>query len=142
MKNEEIFKNWFEEVWNNHIEASIEKLLTKSCIVHGLLDDEGNEVIGPDKFKQMFRKFIASFPDIHVDVLQTINEGNRIAGLVAAKFTHSGASFEAFPGKLIEPSGKTIEFSGITIALMEDGKIKEAWNNSDFLSLYAKLGAF
>jgi len=142
MRNEEIFSQWFEEVWNNHNEASIDKLLAASCIGHGLMDEEGNEVIGPDKFKQMFRKFVDSFPDIHVDIHQTISEGNRIAGLVSAKFTHSGMSFEAFPGKSIEPSGKTISFSGVTIAHIEEGKITEAWNNFDFLSLYMQLGAF
>ena len=142
MKNEEIIRQWYDEVWNNKNEAYIDKILAKTCIAHGLTDEDGKEIIGPDKFKILFRKFIASFPDIHFKVLDTVNEGNKIAALAVARFTHSGSSFEAFPGKAIEPTGKVIELSGMTFTVIEDGQIQEAWNSFDFLTFYTQLGVF
>jgi len=141
MKNEEIITQWYDEVWNNKNEAFIDKILAPTCIAHGLMDEEGKEVVGPEKFKVLFRKFITSFPDIHLTVVDTVNEGDKIAARAIAQLSHSGTSFEAFPGKTIEPSGKAIEFSGMTITVIRDGQIQEAWNSFDFLGLYAQLGA-
>jgi predicted ester cyclase len=89
----------------------------------------------------LFRKFVSAFPDIHFSVLNTVSEENKIAALAVARFTHSGTSFEAFPGKTIEPTGKSIEIYGITIAVIDKDQIIEAWNSFDFLGLYAQLGA-
>jgi len=141
MNNVGIIKQWYEEVWNNKNETFIDKFLAKNCVAHGLTGEDGKVIIGPEKFKILFRKFIVSFPDMHFTVLQTVNEEDKIAALAVAKFSHSGSSFEAFPGKMIAPTGKPIEISGITIAVIHDGQIHEAWNSFDFLALYAQLGA-
>jgi predicted ester cyclase len=36
--------------------------------------------------------------------------------------------------------GKDVNFTGIVIARFSDGKIVEAWNAFDFLSMYKQLG--
>jgi predicted ester cyclase len=34
-----------------------------------------------------------------------------------------------------------VEFTGVTITRIQDGKIVEAWNNFDFMKMYRQLGA-
>ena len=37
-------------------------------------------------------------------------------------------------------SGKDVEFSGICMIRIDNGKIAEAWNNYDFLTMHQQLG--
>jgi predicted ester cyclase len=37
-------------------------------------------------------------------------------------------------------SGQTVNFTGQTTIKVNDGKITEAWNNFDFLSMHQQLG--
>ena len=133
MKNEEIIRQWYDEVWNNKNEAFIDKILAPTCIAHGLMDEEGKEVVGPEKFKVLFRKFITSFPDIHLTVVDTVNEGDKIAARAIARLSHSGASFEAFPGKTIEPSGKKIEFPELPLLSYVTGRNRKRGTALTFL---------
>jgi predicted ester cyclase len=47
---------------------------------------------------------------------------------------HSGSSFGA------EPTGQSVDFWGISIVRVEDGKIVEGWNCFDMLSMYQQIG--
>ena len=140
MKNEEIIKKWYEEVWNKKRENAIDEMLSPTAIAHGLTDENNNEVVGAENFKVFFRKFIASFPDIQVNIENTVSEGNKIAALAVVRLTHAGSPFKVSAEKSIAPSGKAIQFSGITITVIKDGKIQEAWNHFDFLSLFMQMG--
>jgi predicted ester cyclase len=48
--------------------------------------------------------------------------------------THTG------PGLASSPTDKSVDFTGMCLAHMRNGKIAEAWNNFDFLSLHQQLG--
>ncbi len=38
------------------------------------------------------------------------------------------------------PTGKPVDFTGITIARVENGQIVKGWNAFDFLALYQQIG--
>lgn len=40
------------------------------------------------------------------------------------------------------PTNKKVEFTGMCIVRVSDGKIREAWNNFDFMTMYQQLGVF
>ena len=61
-------------------------------------------------------------------------DGDRIAVRLSVTGTHTG------PGVAAAPTNKAASFSGMCIARIENGKIAEAWNNFDFLSMYQQLG--
>lgn len=135
MADNTLLHRWFEEVWNKGREEAIDEMLAEDIIAHGLLDEEGNTIVGIAKFKPFFRKFREAFPDIHVTVEDTVSEGNKITGLCRVRATHSGQ------GIGVRPTNKQIDFTGIAIIKIEDGKIIEAWNQFDFMSMYQQLGA-
>ena len=49
--------------------------------------------------------------------------------------THTGE------GIGITPTDKPVEFTGMTMVRVKDGKIVEAWNNFDFMAMFQQLGA-
>ena len=132
--NRKIVETWFEEVWNVGDEGAIDRLMSSAARFHGLPSADGGPVIGPAAFKPFVQAFRTAFPDIRVRVLRTVCEGDLVAAHCLVTGTHKG------PGLGVEPSGASIQFSGVAIAVVRDGQIHEGWNSFDFLSLYQQVG--
>jgi len=135
MKTTNLAHEWFDEVWNKRQIATIDRLLTPDVIAHGLTDEKGNEIRGPSEFKKFFVQFTKAFPDINVEVADTISEGDKIAARCIVTGTHRGDTL-GVPG-----SNKPVRFTGVAILRIKDGKIAEAWNNFDFQTLSSQIGA-
>jgi steroid delta-isomerase-like uncharacterized protein len=127
-----VVRTWFEEVWNQGREETIDRLLARDGVAHGL--PGGDVMRGPEAFKPFFRNFRGAVPDIHIEVVQTVTEGDRVAVHCRVKGTHRG------PLLGIPATGKPADFSGIVILRIRDGQIVEAWNHFDFLGFYQQLG--
>jgi predicted ester cyclase len=121
-----LLHRWFEEVWNQGREATIDELMATDCLNHGLADEHGNDAHSVAAFRAYWHKLRREFPDVHISVEDALTEGDRIAAHCLVKATHA-------------PSGKPVEFTGITIARWKDGQCIEAWNNYDFAKMQAQL---
>jgi steroid delta-isomerase-like uncharacterized protein len=128
-----VLEHWFNEVWNNRNAAAIDHLWPADKITHGLPNPHGGHVETREAFKGFHRDFLSAFPDFHVQVEDTVTEGNKTAVRVTVTGTHKGN------GLPMPPTGKPVRFSGMCIATLKDGIIVEAWNNFDFLSMYKQL---
>jgi len=128
-----LIHRWFEEVWNKGRSDAIDEMLAPDCIVHGLADD-GSPMHGGEGFKPFHAKFREAFPDLSVNVEDTVCEDDRVAVRCSVRGKHSGDSLG------FAATSKPVEFSGIAIVRVKDGKIVEAWNNFDFMALYKQLG--
>lgn len=126
---------WFNEVWNLGNEGAIDDLCVEDVVGHGLVDDTGETVRSREGFKQFFRSFKSAFPDIHVEVLDTVSEGDRIVALCKVDATHTGGGF------LIEPTGRRVSFTGMCMVKVREGRIAESWNSFDFLTLVQQIDA-
>jgi len=131
-----VVRRWFDEVWNHGREDVIHELLAEDGVAHGLVGKDGREIVGPSAFLPFFRAFRSAFPDITIDVEDTIVEGNKVTARCLVRGTHLG------DGIGISPTGRGVAFSGIAIVRVDDGKIVEAWNSFDFLNLHEQLGTF
>jgi steroid delta-isomerase-like uncharacterized protein len=129
-----VVQRWFEELWNQARESTIDELLAETAIVHGVVGPDGQQIRGPTGFKVLYRQFRAAFPDMRIAVEDMLADGDRIAVRCHVTGTHSGVGFTTVP------TGNRIDFTGMCIAQINDGKIAEAWNNFDFLSMYQQLG--
>jgi steroid delta-isomerase-like uncharacterized protein len=128
-----LLHEWFEQVWNQGREEAIDRLFSEEGVAHGLSSETGEAVRGPEAFKPFFRQFKSAFPDLRVDVVDTVREGDKIAARCEVRGTHTG------DGLGIPPTQKPVSFTGILIARIRDGKIVEAWNNFDFQALDRQL---
>jgi steroid delta-isomerase-like uncharacterized protein len=133
-KYKTVVHEWFEEVWNQRKAETIDRLLAPGTIVHGIVDETGKEPQGPAEFRAFHKKFLEAFPDLSVEVLDTVSEGNKIACRCVVHGTHEGDSLG------FAATGKNVEFTGMAIATVKDDRIVEAWNNFDFLAMYCQLG--
>jgi steroid delta-isomerase-like uncharacterized protein len=133
-RNSDLIRKWFEEVWNQGQEATIDALCAKEAIGHGQTLD-GSDVVGPDHFKQFWQNFRAAFTSIHVEIHQTIEQGEMVMARWTITMMHTG------PFLGIPPSGKQITTKGMSIQRFVGGKIVEAWDNWDQLGVMAQLGA-
>ncbi len=124
MSTSEFIRDWYDEVWNKANEGFIDQMLHKEVIVHGL--DPVGTTKGIQSFKDFYKNFRASFPDVKVAVTPLVSD---------AEFVTAWCNVTARNVK-----GNTVTFSGITVAKYENGKMVEGWNNFDFLKMYQQLG--
>ena len=133
--NKTLMHSWFEEVWNKGRADAIDEMMASDAVVHGLADDKGKDLRGPEGFKPFFESFRAAFPDIRVVVEDTVTEGDKIAARCTVSGIHGG------DGLGIAATNVPVSFTGICIVRVKDGKVVEAWNNFDFLTMFQQLGA-
>ena len=134
-KNDTILHRWFEEVWNKGRRDAIDEILSPHAIAHGLSDADGNEVRGAEAFKLFYDGFHEAFPDIQVIVEDTVAEGKKLVARCKVKATHTGK------GIGLTPTDSSVEFNGLCMVTVENGKILESWNSFDFMTMYQQLGA-
>ena len=132
--NADLIRRWFEEVWNQGREATIDELCAKHAVGHGQTPD-GTNIEGPEHFKQFWRAFCAGFSAIHVELHHTIEQGE----MVMARWTLTANHTGPFMG--MQPSGKHISTTGMSMQRFVDGQIVEAWDNWDQLGVFTQLGA-
>ncbi len=132
---ETLVHRWFEEVWNKGSEQAIYEMFAEDGIAHSPTDENGNEIKGPAQFAAFHQNFRAAFPNIQVTVEETVTEGDKIAALCSVTGTHTG------DGIGYAATHKPVQFSGLTMVRIKDGKIIEAWNHFDFMKLYQQIDA-
>jgi steroid delta-isomerase-like uncharacterized protein len=124
---------WFEEVWNQGRESAIDELSCDDVPGHGLSTADGNEIRGMDSFKAYYRQMRAALSDIHVTVEKVVTEGDFTVARCVVTAKHTGEGL----GK--PPKGNAVQFTGMTMAHIKDGKIAEAWNNFDFMTMFQQM---
>jgi len=133
LRADEVIRTWFEQLWNQKREETIDRLLAPHGQVYGLPTPDHQPIRGPEGFKRFYATFCGTFPDIRVTVERTITEGSMVAAQCHVTGRHTGSA-------LAPASGRSIEFSGMVIVRVENGRIVEAWNSFDFLRLYQQMG--
>jgi predicted ester cyclase len=132
--NKALIKRWFEEVWNQGRQEVIEQLRAPHAMGAGL--GEGNtKTQGSAEFTVFFLNLRGTFPDLRVSIEDILAEGDKVAVRFSVEGTHSGTALG------VTPTGRKVQFSGMTIARIAGGQIVEGWNNLDQLGLLTQIGA-
>lgn len=134
-ENKALVRRWFEEVWTKGRSDAIDEMFAADGIAHGLSDDAGNPLRGPADFKPFHEIFCGAFPDIEVVVEEMIAEGDLVAARCSVRGKHTGDHLG------IAASNAPVQFTGMNIVRIKDGKIVEAWNNFDFMKMNKQIGA-
>jgi predicted ester cyclase len=74
-------------------------------------------------------------PDIEVKLHEVISQGHAAAVRWSVSATHAGKGFD------LEPTGRTVEFHGVTWVHIDQGKIVEGWDSWDLGGLMQQLSA-
>ena len=124
-KQQTLLNRWFNEVWNHENEALIEELMTEDAIVHDLGTEDAPR--GAEGFKIFYRGFREQFTNINIEVTEVVTQENFETARCIVQATDRS-------------SNTPVTFTGICMARIEGGKIDEAWNEFNFLSMYQQLG--
>ncbi len=135
LDNKTLVQRWFDEVWNKGRAEAIDEMFAPDGIAHGLAEDPSHPITGPRDFKPFHDKFRGAFPDMEILVEDMIAEGDKVAARCLVRGKHAGDHLG------IAASNSAVDFSGIAILRIRDGKIVEAWNNFDFMSMNRQIGA-
>src|SRR5688500_1551723 len=115
-QNKTIVRRAFEEPWKGNL-AVLDELLASDYVGH---DPAAPEPLrGPEGVKEFISTYLAAFPDGRIMVEQQLAEGDLVATRWSGRATHEGELMG------IEPTGKPVTVSGLTISRLEDGKIVE-----------------
>jgi len=133
-ENKKLVRRWFDEVWNNGRAEAIEEMFDVNGIAHGFSDDPANPIKGPREFTPFHTVFREAFPNMMIVVEDMVAEGDKVAARCSVRAKHEGE----FLGRSATES--PVDFTGITIVRIDNGKIVEAWNNFDFMTLHRQVG--
>ena len=134
-ENKALIRRWMEEVWNKGRAEAIDEMFAEDGVAHGLSGAGGDALRGPVAFREFHRNFRGAFPDIVVIVEDVIAEADKVVARCTVRGQHMGDNLGFAATK------RPMEITGITIVRVRDGKIVEAWNNFDFMSMNQQLGA-
>jgi len=116
--------------WNRHDLESYRALYAPQAVLHGLAPVS----VDVDRALDGYRAFYTGFPDIRIDVLDSLIEAERIAMRFRITGTHTG-NFQGIPA-----TGRSMDAQGITILHFSEGKVIERWNQLDQMGLMQQLG--
>lgn len=129
-----LIRKWFEEVWNQGREQTIGEMCAEEAVGQGQAQ-HGADIRGPEEFKQLWRGIRGAFSEIHVEIHDTIEQGDKVVARWTMSMVHTG-TFVGIPA-----TNKRVRLNGISIQRFAGGKIAAGWDNWDQLGLMVQLGA-
>ena len=114
----------------------LDGIYAEDVVVH----DSGypEDLVGLDALKEYYSNNHKTFPDIHITFDEMIVKGDRIVVLWTFSGTNTGPLHT--PSGDIPATGKKVQFSGIAIDRVDEGKIVEEWVYFNVLQLLQQLG--
>lgn len=88
---------------------------------------------GHDGLRDVLRDFHEAFPDQTMELHGTLADGEFGVDFWTFRGTHLGRLGD------VEPTGRPVVFSGIDVARIVDGRIKEIWHVEDLARMTAQL---
>jgi predicted ester cyclase len=126
-----VVRAWFTEVWDEGREEAIDRLMAPYAVAYGL---PGGPLQGPTAFREVFRTFREALGDLRIEVVHTVTQGDLVAAHCHVSGRHVGTAFGG------PPTQQPVDFWGLVMLRVEDGRIVEGWNCFDMLAMYQQIG--
>ena len=121
----------YQEIYNSNDLDRLTEVVSEDLLTPNIMP---GIPAGLEGAKAAHRIMLVGFPDYQTVIEDMIAEGEK----VAARIKMSGTNTGEFMG--IPDTGKRVEFTGIYIARIANGKIVEHWGEEDSVSLLQQLG--
>jgi predicted ester cyclase len=132
---ESVLRAWFDGVWNRGDASTIDRLMHADTMIHGLPTPDGQPIRGPHAFRPFYQSFRSAFPDVSVELLNVVTQGDLAVARCRVKGTQRG-SLPDYPA-----TGLPVTFEGFAMCQVDGDQVSAAWNCFDFLGMYRQLGA-
>lgn len=128
--NKAIVRRYIEQVLSNQRLDLLDEFFVDTVELHGV----GPSIIGRTAVVEWYAMFAAAFPDWHTTIDDMVAEGDKVVVRITSNGTHQG-EFQGLPA-----TGKPYTQNAIAIFRLTNGKIVEAWVQTDILSMMQQLG--
>ena len=133
-KNKEIIRRFYAEVMTEGNVAVCDEIVDEN------FHDHGETLFGSPQGRQMLKDSIVGghsiFPDLNVTLEDIVASGDMVAVRGQMRTHHTGGDFLG-----AKATGNELQWKGIAMFRITDGKITDRWFNSDSLSVVQQLGA-
>jgi len=126
--NKALTRRWFEEVWNQGLDGTIDELFMPEGVGHGLGESDVT-VRGPAALKLFINNFRKSISDLRIDIDDILAENDEVMVRGVLTGTHTG------DGLGVPASGTPIRVALIVVIRFVGNQIAEVWNSWDQLGL-------
>jgi steroid delta-isomerase-like uncharacterized protein len=130
--NKSLVSRFLDEVYNKGNYDFADTAVAADYISHNELSIE---VLGPDGIKRAALAQRTAFPDLVTSIDDLIAEGDKVVVRGHDTGTHQG------PFMGIPPRGNRFTITWIDIFRIQDGKLAEAWLETNVASFRRQLGA-
>jgi predicted ester cyclase len=128
-----LMRRWFQEVWNEGKEETIDELFPRNSVMWGVGRPDASSR-GPEEFRAFHQAMRKTFSGMHIELEDIVQENDTAYTRFKVSAKHSGDGFG------MEPTGKTITLVGMCCLKAANGVIVEGWNVWDQVGLARELG--
>jgi steroid delta-isomerase-like uncharacterized protein len=130
--NKDLVRRLVEEGFNKGNLDAVDEIVSPDVITHNpiILDAPS----GPDSVRGGIDMIRRAFPDLQVDILDMIAEGNRVAVFMVMSGTNAGDYRRG------GATGKKGSLRAFFIWRVEDGRLAESWGVADRFDFLQQLG--
>ncbi len=127
--NKQVVDRMFSELINAGKLELVDELFAPAFVSHTAQGDMDRTA-----FREFVRGWRTGFPDLHCEVSQLIEDGERVSWTVRATGTQR-AEFNGIPA-----TGKAVDFLSMNHAIVRNGQGVEHWVVFDMLTMLTQLG--
>ncbi|MDE4131578.1 ester cyclase [Phaeobacter sp. QD34_3] len=124
MSNIDVLRNWYTEVWEKGNLDVIGDYFAPDTIANGVVPEMQ---MGTDDFRDLVMAFQAHVGKFKVFLPKIVEDGDWLSAIVIVRTTRAD-------------TGAPIEVTGQVMTRFENGKIVEAYNHFDYISLLEQMG--
>ncbi len=121
----------YQEIYNSNDLDRLTEVISEELLTPNILPGIPHGVEGA---KAVHRIMLAGFPDYQTIIEDMIAEDDKVVARIKMTGTNAG-EFMRIPA-----TGKRVEYTGIYIVRISNGKIIEHWGEEDGVSLLQQLG--
>jgi predicted ester cyclase len=130
-QNKAIVRRLLEEPWKGDLRV-IDELVDRKYVGYDPAIPE--PLRGPEGFKENISTYRAAYSDARITVDEQIAEGDKVATRWTGRGKHDGDLMG------IDPTGKQVKVSGLTLSRLTNGKVIEEYTNWDTFGMMQQLG--
>jgi predicted ester cyclase len=133
-RNKALVRAWIETIERRDIDTAL-TYATEDYIWQGMAPQGWARVQGKENFRVAVMEFLDAMPDLKIDILDMVAEGDRVAIRLREVGHHTGIEWCG-----VKPAGARVEWYPFDFYRIENGLIAEEWFTDDPYTIFKCLG--
>jgi len=130
-----LVEHWFQGILTNHDLKSLDTIVLGEILIHKTAMPCEASYYGINGLKTWLGEQWSSFPDLEITEYFTLARGD----IVVARWKARGKSEGNF--LILPPTGKTVEYTGVSMYRIEEDKIAEIWETRNTMGIMQQLNS-